>query len=46
VVQLEEKIRGEHPEVSALFVKPQSVATAKSSAAEAIMTPDDVFGGG
>jgi len=44
VVQLEEKIRGEHPEVSALFVKPQSVATAKSSAAEAIMTPDDVFG--
>ena len=46
VVQLEDKIRAEHPEVSALFVKPQSVAAARSRAAEAIMTPDDVFGGG
>ena len=46
VVQLEDKIRNEHPEVSALFVKPQSVTTAKHSRADAIMTPDDVFSGG
>jgi cation diffusion facilitator family transporter len=47
VVQLEKTIRGEHPEVSALFVKPQSVAQARSSSdAASIMTPDDVFGSG
>jgi cation diffusion facilitator family transporter len=46
VVQLEDKIRGEYPEISALFVKPQSVATAGRARADAIMTPDDVIGGG
>jgi cation diffusion facilitator family transporter len=47
VVQMEDKIRSEHPEVSALFVKPQSVAAAaKRGGADAIMTPDDVLGGG
>jgi len=47
VVQLENTIRAEHPEVSALFVKPQSVARAHSSSeGNAIMTPDDVFGSG
>ena len=44
VVQLEDKIRSEHPEVSALFIKPQSVSAARRSGA--IMTPDDVFGAG
>jgi cation diffusion facilitator family transporter len=47
VVQLEKTIRDEHPEVSALFVKPQSVTRARSSNdGAAIMTPDDVFGSG
>jgi cation diffusion facilitator family transporter len=44
VIQLEDKIRAEHPEVSAVFVKPQSVAASKRDGA--IMTPDDVLGGG
>jgi cation diffusion facilitator family transporter len=48
VMQMEDKIRGEHPEVSALFVKPQSVAAAAKHAdrADALMTPDDVLSGG
>jgi cation diffusion facilitator family transporter len=49
VVQLENTIRGEHPEVSALFVKPQSVTRAHGADGvrrDAIMTPDDVFGSG
>jgi cation diffusion facilitator family transporter len=47
VVQLENTIRAEHPQVSALFVKPQSVARAKNAGdSDAIMTPDDVFGSG
>jgi hypothetical protein len=32
VVELEARIRKAHPEVSALFVKPQSVATAAQGA--------------
>jgi cation diffusion facilitator family transporter len=44
VTLLEDKIRSEHPEVSAVFVKPQSVSAPRRSGA--IMTPDDVFGGG
>ena len=43
-MQLEDKIRSEHPEVSAVFVRPQSVAAAKRSAE--IMLPDDVLSGG
>jgi cation diffusion facilitator family transporter len=45
VMQLEDKIRSEHPEVSAMFVKPQSVTAANRSSA-GIMTPDDVLSGG
>jgi cation diffusion facilitator family transporter len=44
VLELEEKIRRDHPEVSALFVKPQSVTTVKRSAD--IMSPDDILSGG
>jgi cation diffusion facilitator family transporter len=47
VVQMENTIRSEHPEVVALFVKPQSVARAKSARdSDDMMTPDDVFGSG
>jgi cation diffusion facilitator family transporter len=47
VAELEEKIRGAHPEVSALFVKPQSVAAATRHRDEgAIMTPDELVEGG
>jgi cation diffusion facilitator family transporter len=48
VVELEKQIRGAHPEVSALFVKPQSVlvATERRNQREAIMTPDDLLSGG
>jgi divalent metal cation (Fe/Co/Zn/Cd) transporter len=48
VVELETKIRSAHPEVSALFVKPQSVvvATERRKQGEAIMSPDDVLSGG
>jgi hypothetical protein len=31
VVELETRVRGAHPEVSALFVKPQSMLLAKHS---------------
>jgi cation diffusion facilitator family transporter len=44
VIELEDKIKREHPEVSALFVKPQSVAAAQRSSG--IMTPDDILSGG
>jgi cation diffusion facilitator family transporter len=43
VVDLEKQIRGTHPEVSAVFVKPQSVQVAKESQSETLMSPDDVL---
>jgi cation diffusion facilitator family transporter len=43
VVDLEKQIRGTHPEVSAVFVKPQSVQVAKERRSEMIMSPDDVL---
>jgi cation diffusion facilitator family transporter len=48
VVELETRIRRAHPEVSALFVKPQSVTTAAERRREegAILTPDELFGAG
>ena len=47
VAELEDSIRREHPEVSALFVKPQSVAAANRHREDGvILTPDDVFGSG
>jgi hypothetical protein len=47
VAELEESIRREHPEVSALFVKPQSVAAAKRHREDgAMLTPDDIFSSG
>jgi hypothetical protein len=46
VVDLENQIRGAHPEVSALFVKPQSVlVAAQSTQAGGVATPDG-FGDG
>jgi cation diffusion facilitator family transporter len=48
VVDLENRIRSAHPEVSALFVKPQSVQVAAQRLArgEATMSPDELFGEG
>jgi cation diffusion facilitator family transporter len=47
MAELEDSIRREHPEVSALFVKPQSVAAANRHREDgAMLTPDDVFGSG
>ena len=46
VMQLETQIRTTHPEVSALFVKPQSVVPTERSQAPAIMTPDEILSGG
>jgi cation diffusion facilitator family transporter len=51
VRDLEKQIRGTHPEVSAVFVKPQSVQDARErQAAQTIITPDvlaeDVLTGG
>ena len=48
VVELEKQIRSAHPEVAALFVKPQSVLVAaeRRSQSAAIMTPDDLLSGG
>ena len=47
VADLEDSIRREHPEVSALFVKPQSVTAANRHRQDGvILTPDDVFGSG
>jgi cation diffusion facilitator family transporter len=47
VADLETKIRSAHPEVSALFVKPQSVQiAAERKQADLTMTPDDLLGSG
>jgi cation diffusion facilitator family transporter len=48
VVELENRIRSSHPEVSALFVKPQSVQVAAERRAqgEVSMSLDEVFGDG
>jgi cation diffusion facilitator family transporter len=48
VVELENKVRGAHPEVSALFIKPQSVQVAaqRRLQGEISMSPDDFAGGG
>jgi len=48
VVDLETKIRGTHPEVSALFIKPQSVQVAaqRRQQGEAAFSPDNFAGGG
>ena len=48
VVELERAIRSAHPEVSALFVKPQSVLVAAEGRKQsnAIMTPDELLSGG
>lgn len=46
VSDMETKIRAQFPQVSALFVKPQSVAAAERQRGLAILTPDDVFGAG
>jgi cation diffusion facilitator family transporter len=45
VVELEKQIRATHPEVSALFVKPQSVQVAaeRKRQGETTMSPDDVL---
>jgi cation diffusion facilitator family transporter len=43
VMDLEKQIRGSHPEVSAVFVKPQSVQAARERLSETIITPDDVL---
>jgi cation diffusion facilitator family transporter len=43
VFDLEKQIRGTHPEVSAVFVKPQSVQDARERPAQTIITPDDVL---
>jgi cation diffusion facilitator family transporter len=48
VVDLENKIRSAHPEVSALFIKPQSVQVAaqRREQGETTMSPDDFAGTG
>jgi cation diffusion facilitator family transporter len=48
VVELEKQIRSAHPEVAALFVKPQSVLVAAERRGQtaSIMTPDDLLSGG
>jgi cation diffusion facilitator family transporter len=43
VVNLEKQIRSTHPEVSAVFVKPQSVQEARQPQSEALITPDFVL---
>lgn len=43
VVDLEKQIRSAHPEVSALFVKPQSVQVARARQGETMMSPDNVL---
>ena len=43
VVDMEKQIRDTHPEVSAVFVKPQSVQVARDRRSETIMSPDDVL---
>ena len=48
VVELETKIRKSHPEVSALFIKPQSVQVAaqRRLQGEVVISPDEFAGGG
>jgi cation diffusion facilitator family transporter len=48
VVDLEREIRSAHPEVTALFVKPQSlqVAAERRKQGEITMSPDDLYSGG
>jgi cation diffusion facilitator family transporter len=43
VVDLEKQIRGTHPEVAAVFVKPQSVQVAQDRRSETLMSPDFVL---
>ena len=43
VVDLEKQIHGTHPEVSAIFVKPQSVQDARARQSDEIMSPDFVL---
>jgi len=43
VVDLEKQIRGTHPEVAAVFVKPQSVQVAQERRSETLMSPDFVL---
>jgi cation diffusion facilitator family transporter len=43
VIELEQQIRSTHPEVSAVFVKPQSVQVAQERRGETIMSPDFVL---
>jgi cation diffusion facilitator family transporter len=43
VVDLEKQIRDTHPEVSAVFVKPQSVQVAQARQGETVMSPDFVL---
>ncbi len=43
VVDLEKQIRNTHPEVSAVFVKPQSVQVAKDSQNATLVSPDYVL---
>jgi cation diffusion facilitator family transporter len=43
VLDLEKQIRSTHPEVSAVFVKPQSVQDSRERPAQSIITPDDVL---
>jgi len=43
VVDLEKQIRGTHPEVSAVFIKPQSVQDARERRGETLMSPDNVL---
>jgi cation diffusion facilitator family transporter len=43
VLDLEKQIRGTHPDVSAVFVKPQSVQDARERPIQTIITPDDVL---
>jgi cation diffusion facilitator family transporter len=43
VLDLERQIRSTHPQVSAVFVKPQSVQDARERPAQTIITPDDVL---
>jgi len=43
VVDLEKQIRSTHPEVSAVFVKPQSVQDARDRRGETLMSPDNVL---
>src|ERR1700761_76649 len=43
VADLEKQIRAPHPEVSGVFVKPQSVKDARERLPQTIITPDDVL---